>query len=328
MPSCPSSPTRSCSNVLLNWVTKISFKNSEHSTGHTFPILFTPTTDLKILKANDQLQSTHSHASTIPSPPSEWFLTGLFKTGEKIREHIGAELPSSLSQQDHACAPCNATLQWLVASAHRFTCWQALQTTRNRERRRLTRFIGSGNLLLLSCSPRLLSYFPAAQFSSAGDFSPSKVHPAPGTPLQLLCLLPLPTDLLSVCGAVSTCFGQQLCHFSVHTHPSPSGTQKQKQPRRPHNTDTGGHSPHQLLSPLQSSLGFQFSNLKQKTKSYWTVRGSHTGPPLQWPCLQKISIWADESELWGKKEERKRSTNLLIVSFRDGCYCSKYYTKL
>lgn len=83
VPSCPSSPTRSCSNVLLNWVTKISFKNSEHSTGHTFPTLFTPTTDLKNLKANYHLQSTHSHALTIPSSLFYGFSLVCLKLGRR-----------------------------------------------------------------------------------------------------------------------------------------------------------------------------------------------------------------------------------------------------
>lgn len=62
-------------------------------------------------------------------------------------------------------------------------------------------------------------------------------------------------------------------------------------------------TPHQLLSPLQSSLGFQFPNLKQKTKSYCTVRGSHREPPLQWPCLQKTPTGTNET---GMGQERRK----------------------
>lgn len=53
---------------------------SKHSTGHSFPILLTPKTDLKILKASGQLQSTHNnHATHQPCPPpfcmvSHWFV--------------------------------------------------------------------------------------------------------------------------------------------------------------------------------------------------------------------------------------------------------------
>lgn len=55
--------------------------------------------------------------------------------------------------------PTRLPLQRLVPSAHGFICWRALQTTtENSEKKRLPRFIGSGNLLLFSCSPRLCSH--------------------------------------------------------------------------------------------------------------------------------------------------------------------------
>lgn len=179
---------------------------SKHSTGHTFPILLTPTTDLKSLKANGQLQSTHSHPSTTPSSLLYGFPLVWLTLERRWGSTLGAELLSSLPQQDNACAPCNAALQWLVPSAHRFTCWHALQKTNNSERRKLTRFIGSGKpcaVLLLSqgplipspCSALLRWWFlwqPSASCprnSLAAALSPSSPH---RPPLRLWCSFNLP----------------------------------------------------------------------------------------------------------------------------------------
>lgn len=160
-------------------------------------------------------------------------------------QHQGED--KGADQEPNFFHPTRLPLQLLVPSAHSFICWRALQTTtKSSEKKRLPKIylLWQPSAALLFSQDPLTPSFPAAQLSSTGNFSPSHVHPVPGTPLQLLCLLPLPTHLLSFCGAVSTCFGHQLCHFfSVQTHTFLSCTQKHRQRQCPHRTAMGTHTP-------------------------------------------------------------------------------------
>ena len=188
--------------------------------------------------------------------PPVWFLTCLFNISERTREQTRSQAFFRSATAGARlctlwCCFCSGWYPVPTVSSAGTQCprFHLLASSSNNHRARQEKapqiyWLWQPSAALLFSQAQLTPSFPAARLSSAGNFSPSNVHPAPGTPLQLLCLLPLPTDLLSFCGAVSTCFGHQLCHFfSVQTHTFLSCTQKHKQPQRPRHVAMGACTP-------------------------------------------------------------------------------------
>lgn len=110
-----------------------------------------------------------------------------------------------------------------------------LMAAKSGEKKRLPRFAGHSNLLLLvpfSQAP-LTPPFPAARVPpSAANFSPGAVCAAPGTPLQLL-LSPQTSPPSGVQFQPVSC---QLCNFSLQPHTCVSSTQDHAQPQHPRHT--------------------------------------------------------------------------------------------
>lgn len=239
----PLGPRRSCSDVSIQL-------NHRSLTQHTVQIRVAATlfqccslqnqAVLKIFEKKWSLQSTHSQAAAIPSS-TRYGSSLLHSTSRTWGNRPGAYCSMKCLCTSWCCL-CSGWYPVPRASS----AGKLQITTKSSKKERLPKFVGSGNFLLLSCSPRLHSHplFFLLLSSPLPVTSLCNVHPAPGTPLQLLCLLSLPTDLLSFCDAVSICFRHQLCHFfSVQTHTSLSCTQKHQQPQWPHHAAIGVHTP-------------------------------------------------------------------------------------